>query len=1696
MATKRKKTRGRKGKKKLNTRLLAIVGLSLVMVGGVGAGLLYLKIKGSVGRNLAAGQALLDEGKHEKALRAIGKVLYRETGNQDAHNLRIKIYRDMIPETPERARSLYRDYVVALAQHAQFTSGNEELAFRSLDECWEAAMNTDSDAYWALLESQAEEQRKRFQSGTPVYNRATLLLGMAKMRLGQANFLGDVDATGHVRFPGEAELSEYVELEPGSDEGLARLAFGRMAVARRLGLEGRVQQEAHNLAMAQGTYDEAIAANPEGIETLLAVVRHMYVHELVAELRGELDEDVVGSKLDELEAQLTRTEARIASGVGVQRHQVLELARYLALIDLETGHERAAAMFKKWLEKHPDDLNAKVLLAAELVETKRYEEADTLLAEVLNSPQLPVSIASQRQRGDQLAAAVTRFEINEQLRESLDAAEATARAEELRDRVRDLLGGSSDSPLVLRLDGRIAHAEGRHAHAVKAFERSLDLGGTLDAESLRKSAQSLERIGQAGLAVQRLEQAVRDEPRSVRNRMLLAQLHARLRNYEAAAELLATIPAGVRAKNPDIAKFEEGLRLTSLSAQDRETQLAGDSDAVLQAISKADQLEVDGKLSEAKDLLAGLMGDFPDDVRLLVAIAQVDARLGDTESAQVTMDRALALQPDNQRLRQLAMVMANADPVDLAKAAVAEQYPPGDTHDIALFISLESLASRSESQAESLAERNPERSAKLLETASRAREEAAPLAQLVQDSVESSAEAFAYHFEQLLQRGAFAQAEAMLPAARDGDFDSAGGNLAEARLLLAMGSAAESGTEARTELLKRAAATARRATDVSPWRNMTWETLGQAMRELEEWDEARLAYEELVRRNPSDTRGVTELARLHLLEGGDPTRAVAVLADAANRRPGNRELRESWLQLEALHGTPGLALRERLLEWKRNPNDRNAALWYAGMLAALPAEYGYDLDDNGNPRVSGRQWLGMTGEQQQQRLTQLKDSWLKRIGVIAEQLRTQPDATLREAIQHATILREIGQRDAMMVVLREYLAAQRDEDTILQQALQVGRFLLDSDRFWEASQLLEEYREVQSPVAMEIDSALGQMMHRAGLWEDALRYLTTASEVTGALGLRMREIDCLLQLQRLDEAEAAIQQLLQTNPDEYQLALLEAGLHSTRGSVAEAAGDTAAALAARDAFRGSLERASSLDPTRPGPYVDLVKSLVLEYHRTLDRVKLEQAMRYLDAAAEIGESSEELVIQRADVSEALGDPRRAVLDLEAFLRRSPDARRVRSRLASAYVTAGTPTRAIDTLQQAITLEPRDPYWYGLLGDYYAQSGDDLAGATRNYVEAWKIEPTRRRLTALADATVTSDPWDYEAFLEAVKLHPKQLQDDPRASGLLARAEHGLGLEARSKETLRDAYHVYRSAIDRGLMPPMHLAGWYRDLYVLFPEGDVSEPLAMVEAVTKGEPTTWDKRGLAQFHVLRGGDELAVAEEIQREVTAESDPEFVVADLRQLGGIQLQAGMNAKARDTFKRLVELQPDDPIALNNYAYLLATVENDAAAAESYALRAIAMAPRQSVILDTMTTIQQALGKHEAALSSCLARLAIEPNNGPLLRRIAMILSEDLDRPAEAVPYVTQALSLDPRGAAALDSAGWVAWRAGDQSKGRDLVGQSLRRQPTALAHLHMAQMLHSGGDRTAAREHLQQADHLATDDSTRDRVEAMRAHLDAEG
>jgi len=108
--------------------------------------------------------------------------------------------------------------------------------------------------------------------------------------------------------------------------------------------------------------------------------------------------------------------------------------------------------------------------------------------------------------------------------------------------------------------------------------------------------------------------------------------------------------------------------------------------------------------------------------------------------------------------------------------------------------------------------------------------------------------------------------------------------------------------------------------------------------------------------------------------------------------------------------------------------------------------------------------------------------------------------------------------------------------------------------------------------------------------------------------------------------------------------------------------------------------------------------------------------------------------------------------------------------------------------------------------------------------------------------------------------------------------------------------------------------------------------------------------------------MASAEEVlsQMESVSTADPQL----LRSLADLWLWQGKDRQAAETFRRIIELRPNDIIAMNNLANLLAEQPNGTEEALSYIDRAIELAGEKPVLLDSKGTVLSLGGRYAEAV------------------------------------------------------------------------------------------------------------------------------------
>jgi tetratricopeptide (TPR) repeat protein len=139
----------------------------------------------------------------------------------------------------------------------------------------------------------------------------------------------------------------------------------------------------------------------------------------------------------------------------------------------------------------------------------------------------------------------------------------------------------------------------------------------------------------------------------------------------------------------------------------------------------------------------------------------------------------------------------------------------------------------------------------------------------------------------------------------------------------------------------------------------------------------------------------------------------------------------------------------------------------------------------------------------------------------------------------------------------------------------------------------------------------------------------------------------------------------------------------------------------------------------------------------------------------------------------------------------------------------------------------------------------------------------------------------------------------------------------------------------------------------------------------------------------------------------TNPSHAVARLW-LGVIEEKRGQHAAAMDHFRRVLAINPDEPMAANDLAYILAENTNNLDEALKYAQKAVELDPAQSSYADTLGWIFYRKGLYPSAVQY-LEKASQDPGNVVAKYHLAMAYAKAGNRP-HSVSTLQSAMKLDP--------------------------------------------------------------------------------------
>ena len=295
--------KGARTNKKLLTIVAAVIAVIVIGLGG----LWFLVEYRGAERNVSAGDELFAEGEFKAARKQYGRAVTKEPTNLLYVDKLMDALLKIVPVTPAESRAMYDEYVRTLVHMARYNPSDIDVHLRIADEMYTAAFITGLDDNWGKLRSVAQTGLDRISVDHPRRHELLLYKGLAALRIEDASMTETFDDVGNVRFPGESELEEVLEHDPGNAMAWAALAHGRMAVYYRLNDEGNTSQAERNRIFANETMEKAVEAAGDSFEVSSVVLRELILK------RTALLQQLVANKNSVSDAQIDQATQEIIS---------------------------------------------------------------------------------------------------------------------------------------------------------------------------------------------------------------------------------------------------------------------------------------------------------------------------------------------------------------------------------------------------------------------------------------------------------------------------------------------------------------------------------------------------------------------------------------------------------------------------------------------------------------------------------------------------------------------------------------------------------------------------------------------------------------------------------------------------------------------------------------------------------------------------------------------------------------------------------------------------------------------------------------------------------------------------------------------------------------------------------------------------------------------------------------------------------------------------------------------------------------------------------------------------------------------------------------------------------------------------------------------------------------------------------------
>jgi tetratricopeptide (TPR) repeat protein len=1590
-------------KAKINIKFVVILLIAAFIVTGAVGGVWYYRHM-DASRNFRIGDEFYAQGYFEDASRQYARGIGKEPANREyLHKLQQALLQ-LQPQTAVEARDFYNRYLSTLRHATQYHPHIADYHLKLLEEVASNAQSIATiggragpRAHWQQLTSSADDMLQRLPASDPAYPYAYFYRGWATAELMGTATDAELDRAVE-------DLKRFLEAVPDHDRGWATLARTQRALANHFRTEGQQRKGDQFSEDYYDTIERAYQQVPDGKHVLAVYTRHV-----LDQLSQHPDDTIIRDHANELADQIY--EFALQSDEPTYINLVASVLLTMRDIDrIRQGFE----IFASYLDRNPNAHLQRQYLATLHYRLEEFDAAETLLQQVLDAEPLRTSFLSQIQpelRRHSAAMLVNTAHRKWQQAPPDEQADAANLVRQRHQRLRrDYVADADSDPLMIRADAVLALVERDFHTAADRLER-LIRQGVGDYETLSHAAFALERIGQLGLAHERMSQAVDAIPIALPGLLYnKALFEFRLGRFEEARQTIRELQP-IAPDDARILQLSQAIDQQLAAASSASGSIPGEPRARDGRVAMLDEAQGHyeaGDADAARSVILQGLESWPDDARFHAAAARIEMLAGNAELAQQYIAHAIELQPDNLTYRQLAAMFTTDDPVEAVRRYVNETYQDDEVErGVTMLLTLHALSRQHAAAAERYQQQNlagaHEEHATLAE---RLQQEADRVLDEINKIAPQDSRVIEYRLNRAIAARDWPQAESVLEEAARANADQAGGLIYRGAYLIERG---------RAEQAVRAF---QDATDRLPFSSQAWRGLGVAYSRVGNLREAQRAFEQSYRINPNNLSTIREY--LGLLERtGDDARALAIAQSSRRIFRTNEDLRDHWLVLEGKVGDQTLALIERRQRFRDQPEDvRNAMRLALFLTENEPADH-LILDAQGSRRYAPRRWSLLSPAEQRRAIEEEARAWRGEVDRIVRSIYEHHGRDLETVTFEASIHRQRGDVDKGERLLREYIANLPDDRTSSGPRMILAQYLIDSGRLEQAMAELQIAAEHQDPNVRQADHAIANLRFMFGDYAGAKELYERVYAVNPSRDVALRLIESMVHLGQNEEAKQRIDALTREGGAGDRELIIHALI--ARGQAEEffERGERSAGQARMDEHYRLLDEAIRAMPTNPAPHILLAQSRLREYGRTERSTLLDDAERSLNRADELAPGDARVAFSRSDVFRARGDLRSAVEEINRVLERSPtltQAHRVRLGL---YVELRDRDGAIQAARASAEAFPHSAAWQ----EQYARlllEGGRMAEAADVAVRAFQIEPSPHRLAWTIGLELQLNRRSPQQLLQLLSEHRAMVDENLRLQGFSALLTHRAGNASAARQAARESYHAVRQKLQRGELGYHDLQNWFNafsDYFASFSPIDAEQfALSVHGAEPRAEEDLdfFELMWLARIWAGTGREgvsrALELTERAERRVPDDLPPQVKAGILLESSSYQIAIQNYDAAVHNLERVIELTPDNAMARNNLAFLLVDRLGQPDRAQIHAQHAYDLMPNHPSIVDTLGWTKFNLGQH--AQAETLLRRSIELRDSATSRLHLARLLIQTNRRASAAEQLNRALELDPDG------------------------------------------------------------------------------------